>query len=90
MKIFSTKRQMNFTVYSKEGCPFCEKILTIFNAHEFNTVEYKLNTHFTREQFYNEFGEGSTFPQVLMDNKQLGGATDTIRYLQENNICCNV
>ena len=90
MLIFPTKHQMNFTVYSKEGCPYCQKIITIFEAHEFNTVEYKLDKDFTKEQFYNEFGQGTTFPQVVLGNKTLGGCLDTIKYLQENNICCNV
>jgi glutaredoxin len=81
---------MNFTVYSKEGCPYCEKILAIFNAHEFNTVEYKLHRDFTVEQFYNEFGEETTFPQILLNDLQLGGCVDTIKYLQDNNICCKL
>jgi glutaredoxin len=49
-------------------------------------VVYKLGTDFTREEFYAEFGEGSTFPQVIIDDQHLGGCTDTVRYLQEKNI----
>ena len=36
--------------------------------------------------FYSEFGEGSTFPQVTMDGKKLGGCTDTVKYLREERI----
>lgn len=53
-----------------------------------STVVYTLNEHFTREEFYSEFGYGSTFPQVVYEDKVLGGATDTIEYLKEKNICC--
>lgn len=81
---------MKFTVYSKTGCPYCEKIKMIFEYHDFNTVIYTLDVDFTREQFYNEFGEGSTFPQIVLDDKNLGGCTETIKYLQENKICCEV
>jgi len=49
-------------------------------------VVYNLNEDFTREEFYSEFGEGSTFPQVLCDDKKLGGCTDTIEYLKEQKI----
>jgi glutaredoxin len=49
-----------------------------------------LDTDFTRDQFYAEFGEGSTFPQVVLNDQTLGGCSDTIKYLQENDICCNV
>jgi glutaredoxin len=47
---------------------------------------YELGTEFTREQFYAEFGEGSTFPQVVFDKKNIGGCSDTVKYLQENNM----
>lgn len=47
---------------------------------------YELGTEFTREEFYAEFGEGSTFPQVIFDQKHIGGCSDTVKYLQENNM----
>ena len=36
--------------------------------------------------FYETFGEGSTFPQVQVDGKKLGGCVDTIEFLRENKI----
>ena len=47
---------------------------------------YNLNEHFTKEEFYAEFGEGSTFPQVICDGKTLGGCTDTVKFLKEQQI----
>lgn len=59
--------------------------------HEgFTHVIYQLDKDFTREEFYAEFGEGSTFPQITLDGIKLGGCRETINYLQENNVCCNV
>jgi glutaredoxin len=59
--------------------------------HEgFTHVVYELDKDFTREEFYAEFGEGSTFPQIMLDDIRLGGCRETINYLQENNVCCNV
>lgn len=78
---------MRFTVYSKDGCPFCSKIEQVLQLSDLEHKIYKLGEDFTREEFYSEFGNGSTFPQVVMDDtKQLGGCTDTVKYLQENNI----
>ena len=78
---------MRFTVYSKDGCPFCSKIEQVLHLSNLEYKIYKLGEDFTREEFYSEFGNGSTFPQVVMnDTKQLGGCTDTVKYLQENNI----
>ena len=72
---------MNFTVYSKNGCPFCEKIESVLKAANFEHQVYKLDSDFTREQFYDKFGQGKTFPQVLLGEENLGGCMDTISYL---------
>jgi len=77
---------MNFTVYSKDGCPHCEKIKQILDLTKLTYVVYNLDEHFDREGFISEFGENSTFPQVSVDGKKLGGCIDTIEYLKENKI----
>ena len=77
---------MNFTVYSREGCPYCVKIVEVLKLAELRFVEYKLDRDFTREAFYGQFGNGSTFPQVVKDGTNLGGCTDTVKYLQEQNL----
>lgn len=81
----------NFTVYSKPGCPYCVKIIELLShlssTKGFSIVEYSLNEHFNKEEFYAQFGEGSTFPQVVLNgDTNLGGCSDTIKYLKENNI----
>lgn len=77
---------MKFTVYSKENCPYCKKIKQVLELTNQSFVVYTLGMHFNKEQFYSEFGEGTTFPQVICDNKKLGGCVDTIKFLQENNL----
>ena len=64
---FQTTKEMNFTIYSKEDCPYCHKVKTVLELTGSKFVVYTLGEDFTREQFYDEFGEGSTFPQVLCD-----------------------
>lgn len=77
---------MNFTVYSKEGCPYCDKVKDVLGLTKQNFVSYTLDIHFTREEFYSEFGEGSTFPQVICDDKKLGGCIDTVKFLKSQNL----
>jgi len=78
---------VNFIIYSKDGCPFCTKIQQVMQLIELKHVIYKLNRDFTREEFYEEFGLGSTFPQVVLnENEKLGGCTETVKYLQEQNL----
>lgn len=78
---------MNFTVYSKDGCPFCSKIQQVLTLSKLEYRKLELNQDFTREEFYERFGNGSTFPQVILnENQNLGGCTDTVKYLKEHSI----
>lgn len=74
----------NIVVYSKEDCPYCEKIKTVFEMLNWNYVSYILERDFTREQFEKEFGTGSTFPQVIIGEQLIGGCSETVKYLKEN------
>ena len=75
-----------FTVYSKHGCPFCEKFKQVLEMEGLPNLILELNTDFSYDEFYELFGDGSTFPQVSVDGKKLGGCIDTIEYLKENKI----
>jgi glutaredoxin len=77
---------MNFTVYSKDNCPHCYKVKQVLELTANDFVVYNLEEHFTKEQFYSEFGEGSTFPQVICDGKKLGGCVDTVKFLKEQQV----
>ena len=77
---------MNFTVYTRDGCPYCTKITQLLDELSQSYVVYKLDKDFNRPSFYGEFGEGSTFPQIVLNGKKLGGCSDTIRYFQEEQI----
>ena len=77
---------MNFTVYSKDGCPYCDKIIKILQFKDFQFVEYKLDDHFDSHQFQEEFGGDATFPQVMINGRKMGGASETVKYLREHNM----
>ena len=77
---------MKFTVYSKNNCPYCKKIKTVLELTGSNFNVYNLDDDFTRQEFYAKFGKGSTFPQVLCDDKKLGGCVDTIKFLREQQV----
>ena len=77
---------MNFIVYSKPGCPYCDKIVQVLTLTEQKFVEYKLGRNFTANEFYGEFGPGTSFPQVLADQKKIGGCSETIKLLREEKV----
>jgi glutaredoxin len=77
---------MNFQVYTRPGCPYCTQVKQVLSMKGLNYNEYILNVDFKREDFYRQFGNGSTFPQVLMDGTKLGGCSDTVKYLREQKL----
>lgn len=77
---------MTFVIYSRDGCPYCTKVQQVLQLAELKHVVYKLNRDFTRPEFYDKFGQGSTFPRVVMNDEVLGGCTETVKYLKENNL----
>ena len=72
---------MNFTVYSKNGCPYCDKVKKVLELTNSQFVVYNLDEHFDRASFYEEFGFGSTFPQVICNGNKLGGSIETFKFL---------
>ena len=77
---------MKAVLWSKDNCQWCERVRQLFAHCKIEYLEYKLDKDFTRKQFYEEFEEGATFPQVQLDNKHIGGCKDTLHYLQEKNL----
>ena len=77
---------MNFTIFSKDDCPYCDKVKQVLELTKSKYVVYTLGKQFEKDAFYGEFGEGSTFPQVVVDGKKLGGSVETIKFLKENKI----
>jgi glutaredoxin 3 len=75
-----------FTIYSKPSCPYCVKIKQVLEFKKFPHVVYTLGQDFTKEEFYTQFGEGSTFPQVMFGEEHLGGCTESVKYLREKNL----
>jgi glutaredoxin len=67
-------------------CPYCVKVCRALQLAEIEHVIYKLDRDFTREEFYDKFGQGSTFPRVLADDIVIGGCTETVKYLREHKL----
>ena len=77
---------MKAVLWSRDNSQWCERVRQLFAATKIEYLEYKLDRDFTRPQFYEEFEEGATFTQVQLDNKNIGGCKETLRYLQEKKL----
>ena len=75
-----------YVVYSRDGCPYCSKVEQVLQLAELKYVVNKLGRDFDRTEFYEKFGQGSTFPRVVKDDELIGGCTETVKYLREQNL----
>jgi glutaredoxin 3 len=76
-----------FTVYSKVNCQYCTAVEKLFTLKGIDHNKIILNVDFNRDEFFAKFGDGATFPQVVLDDTQIiGGATDTVAYLKSNKL----
>ena len=73
-----------FYVYSKSGCGFCDRLTEFMDSKDVHYEKFTLDNDFTREEFIDKFGYNSTFPQVHINNKNIGGMKDTVRYMMEH------
>ena len=74
-----------FYVFSKDGCGYCDRLTEFMDSKQVPYEKFTLGTDFSREEFIEKFGYNSTFPQVNLENKNIGGMKTTVRYLVENN-----
>ena len=70
-----------FYVYSKPGCGFCDKLTHFMDSHGLIYERFTLGYDYNLDDFISKFGSNSTFPQVSLANKQIGGMKDTVRYI---------
>lgn len=77
---------MTFIIYSKDNCPYCHKLKQVLELTGKKFIIHNLGKDFDREEFFDKFGEGSTFPQVIYDGETIGGCVETIRLIKKEYI----
>ena len=43
---------MNFAVYTKDGCPYCDKVKQVLELTGSRFVVYNLGEHFEKKEYY--------------------------------------
>ena len=78
-----------FTIYGKEKCPMCYKEKTVFDMLGRPYVYKELDKDYTAEEFELKFPDVIDLPQVMMDDKVIGDANQTLKYLKEHRVYTN-
>jgi len=68
---------LNIEIYSKDNCPFCDKAIhqaqQMVQESSNKYVVYKLGVDFEIEDMFQIFPNARTFPQIIVDGKNIGG-----------------
>ena len=73
-----------FTVYSKSGCTFCNRLVDFMESKDIPYTKLMLGEDYTVEDFTSRFGTETTFPRVLLQDQLIGGMKDTVKFLLEH------
>jgi len=67
---------MEVVIYSKDNCAFCDKAIKLAFIKEARCEVKKLGVDFEMEDMMKLFPTARTFPQIILDGKNIGGYTE--------------
>lgn len=67
---------MEVVIYSKDNCVFCDKAVKLAFIKETKCTVKKLGVDFEMEDMMELFPTARTFPQIIVDDKSIGGYTE--------------
>jgi len=73
------------TVYTKENCIYCTKAKMLLASKGIFYNELKLNEDFSRENLLELYPSVKTFPVIVVDGFNIGGAQELELILNEEN-----
>jgi glutaredoxin len=66
------------TIYSKDGCVWCDRAASLCKAKGINYTVLKLGVDYEVEDFNSHFPYATTVPQIYVDGKHVGGYDDLV------------
>tara|TARA_B100001123_G_C14648557_1_gene764734 strand:+ start:219 stop:458 length:240 start_codon:yes stop_codon:yes gene_type:complete len=73
---------MDIEIYSKTNCSYCDRAKV--RLKKFNPKVRMLDKDYTRDDFFNKFPHAKTFPQIIINNKHVGGYNELEKWLAYN------
>lgn len=72
-------------VWSKDGCPFCDRATTLLEMKGISYELRKIGEGWTKEQLLESVPSARTVPQIIIDGKSIGGFTELHKLLTQGN-----
>lgn len=78
------KSEMMFSIYTRDGCSFCEKAKNLLNQNNLQYNEYSIGKNVLREEVIEKFPGIKMLPIIVdVDGTLLGGYEDLVKHLQQ-------
>ena len=73
---------MEVEIYSKTNCGYCDKAK--IKLQKYSPRIHMLDQDYTREEFFEKFPNAKTFPQIIINNKHVGGYHELEKWIAFN------
>ena len=74
---------MKAIVWSKYHCPYCDQAKALLTQKGIPFEERKIGDGYTKEELLEAIPSARTVPQILIDDKLIGGFTELRKYISE-------
>ena len=73
---------MSVTIYTKDLCGYCDAAKSLLKKMNVRFEEAKIGTDVTREELLEIAPHARTAPQIVINNKVVGGYDDLVDYIE--------
>ena len=73
---------MSVVVYTKDLCGYCDAAKSLLRKMNVRFNEAKIGTDITREELLEIVPNARTAPQIVINNKIVGGYDDLVDYIE--------
>ena len=70
-------------IYGKPQCPFCDKAKALCEQKGYDYTYYQLNVDFSKEELFELFPSARTFPQIRVNEVNIGGYDQLNQWSQD-------
>jgi glutaredoxin 3 len=74
---------MTNIIWSKYHCSHCDQAKDLLRSRGIAFEERKIGDGWTREELLEEIPTARSVPQIILNNKHIGGFTELRQYLEE-------
>ena len=73
---------MKVVIWSKYHCPYCDQAKLLLGQRNIKFEEKKIGDGYTKEELLEEIPTARSVPQIIIDDKVIGGFTELKEFLK--------